>query len=378
MKDSRRKGNIPIDGGLLYPRGKKGTWWLDYKVNLKSCRKSLRTTSSFEARKLASEFLAKLQTQPTDRVPENVAVTDAKERYLASCKVDQRSAKTITKYRGVMSQFIEFAAKHSATKLNQISPTLFDLYRSTYAKSLKPYTLHVHGIIIKGWLEFCVSRRLMRVNPLKGIQFKAGPRPRHPATTAEEFTAIVGASAGPLRSILCVLGLTGLRVGECLNLRIEDIDLDRNLIHVAGTKTDCAQRDIPIHPVLLPELKAAIGRRTVGLLFPNANAPTTAAKRGSEQPCNDRTVLKQFTQIATRFGFKTGTAQQGLTIHSLRRFFKSTVIISGVPMPMVDRWCGHRSKGMDFHYVRFTLEQEHEQMAKVRFRLNSALNKEVA
>ena len=44
-----------------------------------------------------------------------------------------------------------------------------------------------------------------------------------------------------------IMFYTGMRVGELLNVKYEDIDFERGLILVKGTKTDAALRFIPIH-----------------------------------------------------------------------------------------------------------------------------------
>ena len=56
-----------------------------------------------------------------------------------------------------------------------------------------------------------------------------------------------------------VLIYTGLRIGEFLALRPEDVDLGRRIITVHGTKTKAADRLVPIHrdvaELVLPSLR---------------------------------------------------------------------------------------------------------------------------
>lgn len=57
---------------------------------------------------------------------------------------------------------------------------------------------------------------------------------------------------------LLVLIYTGLRIGEFLALRPEDVDLERRIITIHGTKTKAADRLVPIHrdivPLVLPSI----------------------------------------------------------------------------------------------------------------------------
>ena len=57
---------------------------------------------------------------------------------------------------------------------------------------------------------------------------KAKPR----VYSADEMARIVSSADEPLGTICFVLGSTGMRIGEVLALRIDDLDFQRNLIHV--------------------------------------------------------------------------------------------------------------------------------------------------
>ncbi len=65
-----------------------------------------------------------------------------------------------------------------------------------------------------------------------------------------------------------VLLYTGMRVGELLALRREDIHLDRRYIDLHGTKTRAARRTIPIHRRLIPVLDEMMLRCQSDYLIP--------------------------------------------------------------------------------------------------------------
>lgn len=61
-----------------------------------------------------------------------------------------------------------------------------------------------------------------------------------------------------------------------------------------------------------------------------------------------------------------GRENLGVTLHALRRFFKTTCLDAGVPKPMVDIWVGHETKNdIDHHYYR--PQRAEAWMAKVPF-----------
>jgi hypothetical protein len=109
---------------------------------------------------------------------------------------------------------------------------------------------------------------------------KARPR----VYSADEMARIVSPADEPLRTICFVLGSTGMRIGEVLALRIEDLDFQRNPIHVrhsvfAGTlgtpKSEASMAPLPMPLDLAVRLKGFLASKhyrqnSQGLLFANA------------------------------------------------------------------------------------------------------------
>ncbi|WP_300393056.1 site-specific integrase, partial [Fusobacterium sp.] len=52
--------------------------------------------------------------------------------------------------------------------------------------------------------------------------------------------------------IVLMLLYTGMRIGELINLKNEDIDLENGVIHITESKTESGIRDIPINSKILP------------------------------------------------------------------------------------------------------------------------------
>lgn len=84
------------------------------------------------------------------------------------------------------------------------------------------------------------------------------PRRAKPYLCTEEDIAALISAAGALpppdglrgRTYACLLGLlavTGLRIGEALRLKREDVDLENHLLTIHGTKFD-KSRLVPLHP----------------------------------------------------------------------------------------------------------------------------------
>jgi integrase len=108
---------------------------------------------------------------------------------------------------------------------------------------------------------------------------------------------IVSSADEPLGTICFVLGSTGMRIGEVLALRVEDLDFQRRLIHVrhsvfAGTlgtpKSEASMAPLPMPLDLAVRLKAFLvskhyRQNSQGLLFANRRKRPFSANKLREK-----------------------------------------------------------------------------------------------
>jgi len=105
-------------------------------------------------------------------------------------------------------------------------------------------------------------------NPVRGVKMPQRTLKRpHRLLTAEEVRRLVAASNEPLRTIIILATITGLRIGEILALRWGRIDLLRGTLRVAencykghfgSPKTRASRREVPLAPAVVRELKTSI------------------------------------------------------------------------------------------------------------------------
>jgi integrase len=122
---------------------------------------------------------------------------------------------------------------------------------------------------------------------------KAKPR----CYSADDMKRIVSSADEPLGTICFVLCSTGMRIGEVLALRLEDLDFQRQLIHVrssvyAGTlgtpKSEASLASLPMPPVLASRLKTFLGsehfrQNALSLLFANRRGRPFSANKLREK-----------------------------------------------------------------------------------------------
>jgi integrase len=122
---------------------------------------------------------------------------------------------------------------------------------------------------------------------------KAKPR----CYSADDMARIVSSADEPLGTICFVLCSTGMRIGEVLALRLEDLDFQRQLIHVrssvyAGTlgtpKSEASTASLPMPPVLATRLKTFLAsehyrQNSLDLLFANRRGCPFSANKLREK-----------------------------------------------------------------------------------------------
>jgi integrase len=203
-----------------------------------------------------------------------------------------------------------------------------------------PQTLaHLRNLLSKicgtavrwGWMEF---------NPCQNIDLPPMERRRPKRFLApEEISKLARVLAEPARTIFLMGALTGLRIGELLALKVEDVDLGRALVSVrrdvyrgrVGTpKTPGSERRVPLASSLVTLLKRWLKIRPRGSdwLFPSSTGT----------PLRDRNLMRRHLWPACaqlklpRFGW-----------HSLRHTFSTYNGNAGVAVPVLQSLLGHAS-----------------------------------
>jgi integrase len=209
----------------------------------------------------------------------------------------------------------------------------------------------------------------VRENAARGVKLPPMQRRRQARVlTPEEIAKLAHALREPARTVVLLGVLTGLRIGELLGLRVEDVDFDTSTLHVRrsvcrgeiGTpKTPGSEREIPLPRQVTDLLKTYLAiRPTVSeWLFPTSI--------GTFQ--NDRTLFLRQVQPVTR---ELGPPH--FSWHSLRHTFSTHSGNNGVPIPVLQSILGHASAKTTMvytHPLQDAQRQAVEKLAGVLFPL---------
>lgn len=242
-------------------------------------------------------------------------------------------------------------------KLTSLRPEHVDrMYRNISTSSDRQVTVgtlrRIHSTLMSA-LNTAVRRGHLERNPAATVELPPTRR-REPRTwTVEELTAFINATRGDrLHVLFTVLAIVGLRRGEVLALRWEDVDLNAGVIRVRQSAVLVGGR------VVVGEPKSRAGHRTVAI------DDETARRLGWHQSQQRLEIMKAAVRIWTpglvftdergealdpayvsrRFARLVAVHQlPRIRLHDLRHTSASLGLASGESLVEVSRRLGHSS-----------------------------------
>jgi integrase len=156
------------------------------------------------------------------------------------------------------------------------------------------------------------------------------------------------------------LSYSGCRVGEVASVTWQSVDWERKQLHVKGSKSETADRIVPLFGELDTLLKKLIERRKRAAQFAVDGKPMI-------EPSDPLFRLNECQKTIDKACTSLGIAR--ITHHDFRHLFATRCIEAGVDIPTVSRWLGHSDGGTLAMRTYGHLRQDHSQAqaAKVNF-----------
>ncbi len=314
----------------LYKRGQ--VYWAAYKTTDGTiCRESTGEKAQDEA----EFFLANRKKQVKDgeiieaRKSKNNKFADLAKDYLECC-VGQKAYKD---KRLLVNQLIK---KFGNLKVRDLSTKMIEKWQSEQLKGNKPATVNRKLTVLKHMINkgtdwgMASNETLKRVRKVKK---KIEENTRLRFLTVGECQTLINCCAPHLKPIVTVALHTGMRRGEILGLRWEQVDLKHGFILLEVTKNG-KRREIPIDNTLAEEFNSMPrGLESVYVFTdPRTGEPYKSVQTSFE------TALKKAEIRNFRF-------------HDLRHTFASHMAMAGIDLVSVKELLGHKSLSMTIRYA---------------------------
>ena len=316
------------------------------------------------SRRKAERMLRSIQDDLDDGryVPSSLTVLQLGNRWLSEHVQPNLKPATAANYRETLYQHIAPALGH--TRLDDLhSQMIRSLLGRKRAEGLSEETVakirrHLHAM-----LAFAQDAGLLSVNPAENARARGGHKVRRRARgtqlTPVQVKRFLQECSPRWRAFFTVAIDTGLRRGELIGLRWEDIDLLQRILHVRRsisaydtpdavrqdsltTKTEAGQRLVPI----LDGAQATLEELYTRAQDKSEGAPVFATierKRGRDgilrpagRPLNPRMVTRVFRRYAERAGLPCT-----IRLHDLRHTAITNAISQGEDILLIAAFAGH-------------------------------------
>ena len=248
-------------------------------------------------------------------------------------------------------------------KVKDITPTMLERYYesllSDSASPLSPNTVRKHATLLKSVFNDAINDGYLSFNPAKRAKVPK-PVPYNAETySAEEIIALLKAMQGSsIEDVVLIAVYYGLRRSEICGLRWQDIDFERNELHIRhkviqvtdhgkivleksdALKTESSRRSFP----LLPEIKNKLLLRKEWIRN-NQNLCGNCYHHENDEyifVCEDGSLLTP-EKVSNRFrGFiKYHPEFKKIRFHDLRHTCATLLLANGQPLRVIQEYLGH-------------------------------------
>ncbi|MBS4031470.1 MAG: tyrosine-type recombinase/integrase [Clostridiales bacterium] len=275
--------------------------------------------------------------------------SEAANKFLVYMASIDRSPRTMDVYGrdlGYIRKYLE-ERKNGPVYLEDVTQeALEDFMR--YAKEVKQYSPNTRSnyfYTLRALYAFAYKKGLAEKNIAASMDFMRMPKRERIYLTAKEVEAVVDGIESPLIKLMAIfLFNTGLRISECLNLTLGDVDLEKRTIHVRQGKGR-KDRLVPINNKLYELLLdyRENWRDAYGSEFFFATRKT-----GS--------ISYSYVNATIRNAAKKAGLKKPVSCHILRHSFASALVKKNVNLVQIQKLLGHESLAVTSIYTHTNME----------------------
>jgi len=210
-------------------------------------------------------------------------------------------------------------------------------------RGIRISTVRTRLACIIAFLHFLIEQDIIPGSVLKrSIKLKlpdALPRAMSPADVRKLLSVIDDTRD---RALILLLLRTGMRIGEALGLRLNDLDIRDRKVHLFEGEKNSMGRVVYLSDDALFALKLWLRRRDKKKEF-------VFYGRGNRCLCYS-TGRSRFVKYLK----KSGLEQKGYTVHCLRHTFASELLNAGMRLECLQQLLGHEDIEVTRRYARLT------------------------
>lgn len=282
----------------------------------------------------------------------------------------------------VLPRFVAFMEEHQAPHIT----TRLALEWVQQAKTVQPAERARRLCFIRGFARYRSATDPLTQIPLPDLLRYRSTRARPYLYTEQDVQGLLAAAlqlptawpSTPLRPWVfhCLLGLlsvTGLRISEALELKLDDVDLEEGVLTIRAAKFG-RSRLVPLHPSTRTVLVHYLQRRKQFLGAALASDYVFVANRGTRLDAGR--VRRTFYTLSRQTGLRAPGARNGPRLHDFRHRFAVQALTrwyeSGEDparrLPVLSTYLGHVCVAGTYWYLSSWPELMAQAMARLERR----------
>jgi integrase/recombinase XerD len=240
--------------------------------------------------------------------------------------------------------FLEFYGKSGKRELAEMERADLEAFiEHVQDRGLRISTVRTRLACLIAFLHFLMEQDLIPLSLLKRrIKLKLPevlPRAMHPADVKKLLSVIDDIRD---RALILLLLRTGMRIGEALGLRLNDLDMQDRKVRLFQGEKNSMGRVVYLSDDVLLALKHWLRRR-------DPNQEFVFYGQGNKPICYS-TGRSRFVKYIE----KAGLEEKGYTVHCLRHTFASELLNAGMRLECLQQLLGHQDIEVTRRYARLT------------------------
>ena len=290
-----------------------------------------------------------LSPTPIDRILQKLScielpAKDHLERYMHhKWRLNHKPRTLASSFTSVML-FLDFYGKSGKGEIERIERVDLEAFiEHEQDRGLRISTVRTRLACIIAFLQFLMEQDIVPGSLLKrGIKLKLPdvlPRAMNPADVRKLLCVIDDIRD---RALFLVLLRTGMRIGELLGLKLNDLDIRERKIHLFEGEKNSMGRVVYLSDDALFAIKLWLRRRDK-----NKEFVFYGQSNGHLCYSSGRGLFLKYLK-------KAGLDQKGYTVHCLRHTFASELLNAGMRLECLQQLLGHQDIEVTRRYARLT------------------------
>lgn len=311
----------------------EGKWYLDFTFN----KKRIRHFGGY-TKEQARNTLIKLKADKLDekRGYKKIAQPDIGFMEFAREFIDIYSKQNKRSWERDESALRSLASFFKGKSIQNIGSEFIERYKAWRRTEVAPGTVNRELTFLKTMFNKAVEWGRLESSPLRKVKKLREPNFKERILSSAEMKRLFDVSSSNLKPILIIALNTGMRRGEILNLKWENVSLSKRCIHIEDSKSG-KSRDIPMNALVVEALSTLC--------------------QDSKYVFYNSTTGSAFKNIRTGFMTACKNAEiKGLRFHDLRHTAATRMVEAMVDLVTVSKILGHSSIQMTMRYAHPTPE----------------------